>query len=132
MGRDQEIFFNPLGDIAARQERVAQRHAVAIVAREEKTGTCSVAPYEIGQIDFDYIVDHFFWDTDFLAAEHLLELTTQHRQRVGFSDEAWSVAAGLRPHPDELAIQIWEDEAGWDAEPDEYPSSGTISLYPRE
>jgi hypothetical protein len=102
------------------------------LAREGKTGTCSVAPCEIGQIDFDYIVDHFFWDTDFLAAEHLLDLTTQHRQRVGFSDEAWSLAAGLRPHPDELAIQIWEDEAGWDAEPDEYPSSGTISSYPRE
>jgi hypothetical protein len=101
-------------------------------AREEETGTCAVAPYEIGQIDFGHIVDHFFWDTDFLAAEHLLDLTTQHRQQVGMSDEAWSLAAGLKPHPDELAIQVWEDEAGWDTEPDEYPSSGTISVYPRE
>ena len=101
-------------------------------AREEKTGTCSVGPYEIGQIDFDSIVDHFFWDTDFLEAEYLLDLTKHHRQQAGISDEAWSLAAGLRPHPDELAIQVWEDEAGWDAEPDEYPPSGTITVYPRE
>jgi hypothetical protein len=45
--------------------------------------------------------DHF-WDADFLMPE-AAELGPEKRKMVGLSDEG-SIAAGLRPHPDELRI----------------------------
>ena len=35
-------------------------------AQEAPTQTLPVGPYQIGPIDFDAVVDQYFWDTDFL------------------------------------------------------------------
>ena len=101
------------------------------MARDSEGGMLPVGPYEIGEIDFDYIVDRFFWDVDFLEGEGLLDLTPDLRRRqLGISDEAYSIAAGLKPHPDELRMIPWT-EPGWEAA-DEVagPESGRIPVYP--
>ena len=36
----------------------------------------------------------------------------QRRQQLGFSDEAFSIAAGLKPHPSELEIRPVEIRTG--------------------
>jgi hypothetical protein len=73
-------------------------------------------------------VSHSAVCDDCLFMEHFVDLTTQHRQQVDIGDEAWSMAAGLKPRPHELSIEAWADEAGRDAESDEYSQSWTISI----
>ncbi len=66
--------------------------------------------YLVGKIIFDHIVDHFFWDTDFLFGEEVIGLDPEVRRHLlGASDEAFSIAAGLKPHPDELKIVAHRD-----------------------
>lgn len=45
----------------------------------------------------------YFWDVDFLIPE-AVELGPEKRKMMDLSDEAFSIAAGLRPHPDELKL----------------------------
>jgi hypothetical protein len=99
-------------------------------AAADPTGRADVGPYSIGLIDFDAIVDRFFWDTDFLMGPELLELSAdQRRQQLGFSDAAFSIAAGLKPHPSELEIRPVADP-DWRGEADESPAHGVIGAYP--
>jgi hypothetical protein len=99
-------------------------------AATDPTGRADVGPYSIGSIDFDAIVDRFFWDTDFLIGPELLELSPhQRRQQLGFSDEAFSIAAGLKPHPSELEIRPVGD-LDWRGADDESPAHGVIDAYP--
>jgi hypothetical protein len=96
----------------------------------DPTGRADVGPYSIGSIDFDAIVDRFFWDTDFLMGPELLELSAdQRRGQLGFSDEAFSIAAGLKPHPSELEIRPVADP-DWRGEADESAAHGVIDAYP--
>ena len=53
----------------------------------------------------------------------------QRRQQLGFSDEAFSIAAGLKPHPSELEIRPVVDP-DWRGENDESPAHGVIHAYP--
>jgi hypothetical protein len=99
-------------------------------AAADPTGRADVGRYSIGPIDFDAIVDRFFWDTDFLMGPELLELSAdQRRQQLGFSDEAFSIAAGLKPHPSELEIRPVA-HPDWRGEDDASPAHGVIGAYP--
>jgi hypothetical protein len=61
-------------------------------------------------IDFDALVDRYFWDTDFLLdAEHFAQLTPDAKARLGFSPSAFGVIQGLAPHPDELVLRRAEE-----------------------
>ena len=60
--------------------------------------------YRIGRLDFDEIVDYYFWDTDFLIPE-LATISEDARRQIGVSPETWGLACGLPPHPDELKIE---------------------------
>jgi hypothetical protein len=53
----------------------------------------------------------------------------QRRQQLGFSDEAFSIAAGLKSHPSELEIRPVVDphRRGQD---DESRAHGVIGTYP--
>jgi hypothetical protein len=95
-------------------------------------GMLEVGPYRIGEIDFDEIVEKFFWDTDFLAGDTLLNLTVEQREQMAFSAEAFSIAAALPPHPEELEIRRCDGDLEWDQVEDPCPASGTISIYPPE
>jgi hypothetical protein len=101
-------------------------------AATDPSGRAEVGPYSIGSIDFDAIVDRFFWDTDFLMGPELLDLSADQRVRqLGFSDEAFSIAAGLKPHPSEVDIRPWpQDDPAWRVENDRFPAEGVIVAYP--
>lgn len=98
---------------------------------EGRRNMCRIGPYVLGRIDFDAIVDGFFWDTDFLTGPELLDLTPeQRREQLGFSEEAFGIAAGLAPHPDEVRIIPWGGESHWEREKDPFPGRGRIPRYP--
>jgi hypothetical protein len=57
-------------------------------------------------IDFDALVDMYFWDTDFLMdAESFARLTPDAKASLGFSPSVFGVIQGLAPHPDELVLR---------------------------
>ena len=57
-------------------------------------------------IDFDALVDTYFWDTDFLMdAEQFSQLDADAKMRLGFSPSVFGVVQGLAPHPDELVLR---------------------------
>jgi hypothetical protein len=57
-------------------------------------------------IDFDALIDRYFWDTDFLIdAEHFSRLSADAKARLGFSASTFGVTQGLSPHPDELVLR---------------------------
>jgi hypothetical protein len=64
----------------------------------------------------------------------LLDLSPDQRGRqLGFSDEAFSIAAGLTPHPSEVDIRPWlQDDPAWRVEDDRFPAKGVIAVYPSE
>ena len=94
-----------------------------------------VGPYIIDTIDFGAIVDRFFWDIDFQLGSVLLEAEERAPGRVQASRQAWKIAAGLRPDPEDLRIAAIPGSAEeiWPADPDErpMPESGYVGPYPR-
>ena len=61
-------------------------------------------------IDFDALVDTYFWDTDFLLdAESFAQLDADAKTRLGFSPSVFGVVQGLSPHPDELVLRRSEE-----------------------
>jgi hypothetical protein len=101
-------------------------------AREDPSGRMAVGAYLIGQIDFTFVLDHFFWDLDFLHNENLLNLSPAQRHAHALSGEAWSIAAGLSPHHDELALHVWTGPPHWEPDTGMYPVEGIIAAYPRK
>jgi hypothetical protein len=74
------------------------------------TKTLPVGPYQIGPIDFDAVVDEYFWDTDFLLDGPILAgLGPEGRQNMGVTDEVFGIAQGLPPHADELTLTLWAE-----------------------
>jgi len=98
------------------------------------TGTeGKVGPYEIEAIDFDAIVDRFFFDTDFLMGSLLLEAEEKAPGRLNTTREAWKIAARLKPEGKDLRL---ERVAGGGAPEMErgagraVPRSGYVGPYP--
>jgi hypothetical protein len=61
-------------------------------------------------IDFDTLVDTYFWDTDFLLdAEQFSQLSADAKTLLGFSPSVFGVVQGLAPHPDELVLKRSEE-----------------------
>jgi len=61
-------------------------------------------------IDFDTLVDTYFWDTDFLLdAEHFARLDPDAKASLGFSPSVFGVIQGLAPHPAELVLRKAEE-----------------------
>ena len=62
------------------------------------------------QINFDALVDMYFWDTDFLLdAETFAQLDADAKASLGFSPSIFGVIQGLSPHPDELVLRRVEE-----------------------
>ena len=71
-------------------------------------------------IDFDALVDMYFWDTDFLLdAEHFARLEPDAKASLGFSPSVFGVIQGLAPHPDELVLRRAEEEPCSESEQEE-------------
>jgi hypothetical protein len=61
-------------------------------------------------IDFDALVDMYFWDTDFLLdAEQFARLDPDAKANLGVSPSVFGVVQGLAPHPDELVLRRAEE-----------------------
>ena len=61
-------------------------------------------------LDFDALVDTYFWDTDFLLdAEGFTQLSPDVKASLGFSPSTFGVTQGLVPHPDELVLKRAEE-----------------------
>ena len=61
-------------------------------------------------IDFDALIDAYFWDTDFLMdAELFSRLSPDAKANLGFSAGVFGVVQGLSPHPDELVLRRSEE-----------------------
>ena len=57
-------------------------------------------------IDFDGLVDTYFWDTDFLLdAETFSQLDAEAKKKLAFSESLFGVIHGLPPHPEELVLR---------------------------
>ena len=75
-------------------------------AEESQDGVFPVGPYEIGQIDFNAIVDHYFWDTDFLMdAPTRASLDPETQRVMGLSPETFGISQKLPPHHEELKYE---------------------------
>jgi hypothetical protein len=73
---------------------------------DDATGTGDrVGAYEIEAIDFDAIIDRFFWDTDFLFGPELLQAEEKNPGFLRVSRQAGKIAAGLRPSPSDLRLR---------------------------
>ena len=61
-------------------------------------------------IDFDALIDTYFWDTDFLMdAESFARLSGEAKTNLGFSPSVFGVTQGLAPHPEELVLRRAEE-----------------------
>lgn len=60
--------------------------------------------YGIEEIDFGWVIESFFWDTDFLM-DDIPGLSLEQRQSLGVSSEAFGLTSGMKPHAEELAIK---------------------------
>ena len=60
-----------------------------------------ISSYGIEHIEFDHLVDVFFWDTDFLDL-HIPSLSLEARQAMDVSPETFGLTSGMKPHPEEL------------------------------
>lgn len=92
-----------------------------------------VGPYEIERIDFNALVDRFFFDTDFLMGTVVLKAEERLPGELGLTHEAWKIAAGLKPEPKDLRVVPIEtparDDVASEGEPS-VPASGYIGPYP--
>jgi hypothetical protein len=97
------------------------------------TGTGDVVGlYEIERIDFDAMVDRFFFDTDFLLGKLLLQAEERAPGSLMTTGEAWKIAAGLRPTGRDLTlVRLRTDSRDWSSTDDgPVPKAGYVGPYP--
>jgi hypothetical protein len=92
-----------------------------------------VGPYEIEHIDFDAVVERFFFDTDFLMGATLLVAEEAAPGQLSVTRQAWKIAAGLRPEAKDLRLRMvrrsGESTRDSEAEP-RIPARGYVGSYP--
>jgi hypothetical protein len=90
-----------------------------------------VGPYLIETIDLDWIVERFFFDTDFAFGVDFLLADERREQPIpGVSPQARRIAAGLRPTSEDLEVRLLTADEPEPAEATSYPTSGYIGPYP--
>jgi len=92
-----------------------------------------VGPYEIEAIDFNAIVDRFFFDTDFLMGSVLLAAEEASPGQLLVTHQAWKIAARLKPEAKDLRVTAVASpgESGGSRESvRRVPASGYVGPYP--
>lgn len=64
--------------------------------------------YGIEQIDFQRLIQLFFWDTSFLM-DHLAKMSRQETRTMLIWPESIGLTAGFTTHPDELAFMLCDE-----------------------
>jgi hypothetical protein len=76
----------------------------------------SLARLGIREIDFEGLVEAYFWDTDFLMHPKVLEgIRATGRESLGVSEHALGIAEGWAPHPEELKLEPVDPREHWDS-----------------
>lgn len=77
----------------------------------EKQRMSKVGAFYIERIDFDALIDIYFYDIDFLMdGDTMIGLGLERRKELGLNDETFGISQGMAPHPDELKIKRQDDE----------------------
>jgi len=77
----------------------------------EKKRMSRVGAFYIERIDFDDLIDIYFYDIDFLMdGDTLMGLGLERREELGLNDETFGISQGLSPHPEELKIKVQNNE----------------------
>ena len=85
-----------------------------MVANERPDGLLALGEYELKEIDFEGLIEVFFWDTDFAFSPEVVEgLGEKGREEMGIADEVFGIAEGLEPHSEELRVERL-DQVDWD------------------
>lgn len=75
------------------------------IARQEPGGLFEVGPYAFREIDFEDLIEIYFWDTDFLMPYDVVcRLGTAMRESMGLADQVWGISQDLEPHAEELRV----------------------------
>lgn len=79
--------------------------------KHEKKRLSKVGAFYIERINFDDLIDIYFYDTDFLMdADTMMNLGAEKRRDLGIGDETFGISQGLSPHPEELKIKLQNNE----------------------
>lgn len=109
-------------------------HIYCELHNDGATGTGDrVGRYDIEHIDFDIVVDRFFFDTDFLMGATLLSAEEVAPGQLLVTRQSWKIAAKLKPEADDL--KLTKAERTLDREVDQesahqVPLSGYVGPYP--
>ncbi len=69
----------------------------------EKNKNTRIAGVHIEKINFDDLIDIYFFDIDFLMGQNVvMNLGLDMRKGLGIQDETFAISQGLAPHPEEL------------------------------
>ena len=72
----------------------------------EKNRASRIAGVHIEKINFDDLVDIYYFDIDFLMDKDVvMNLGLDMRKGLGIQDETFAISQELAPHPDELAVR---------------------------
>jgi hypothetical protein len=75
-------------------------------SKEERIAAAAIGPYYILKTDFGRIIDIYFCNTNFLFdPDVMLSLREEEKKYMEINPEAFSVAQGLPPHPEELVLR---------------------------
>ncbi len=90
-----------------------------------------VGSYDIGEIEFDALVDSCFWGTDFLVeVSTAAALGPERRQQLDVSLEAFGISQQLAPHAEELKLEPLAEPPWGSEELGEAPEGPRIPKYP--
>ena len=95
----------PLPALVAHLTAVATAHDALYLSLPTRT-----QGVEGFHMDFDALIDTYFWDTDFLLdAERFARLSAEAKTHLGFSPSVFGATQGLPPHPEELVLRRAEE-----------------------
>lgn len=93
---------------------------------DEPEGCLRVGAYRLREINFDEIIQIYFWDTEFLIASEMEGgLTAEEKPESCEQEESVNLAEGLHPHPNLLEVKQVTDPVWLVKADDEYFMPGS-------
>ena len=101
------------------------------MGREIDVPFAEMSGFKIWEVNFEVISEIYFPDTDFLIPrERMEDLDEEEKEQFGFRPETFPTTMGLKPHPDELKLKLWEKGNYTPQLPDDSAYRKGTSKYP--
>ena len=94
-----------------------------------KEGSIKAGPYRIKKLEWNAILNHYFWDLDFTIDE-IKNASECVKRELGVSPETWGLVSGLKPHPDEITLRASSAGGRGPFLPGGGPRARRIATYP--